>query len=87
MRACSGTLDSRLFFCRREKIVEDVFASDEDFKGFFSSLCVLKAHVPADQKDQFEEDLYQEHLRQNGRDKQGLPYHRGRMIEVVVKKD
>ncbi|GFY18780.1 hypothetical protein TNCV_2399991 [Trichonephila clavipes] len=71
--------------CEKERKI-DVFSSDEDIKNFFTSLCVLTPHVPMDRKEDFQNDLLEELLRHNGRDSNGLPYHDGKILELVVRK-
>ncbi|GFS76259.1 hypothetical protein NPIL_521441, partial [Nephila pilipes] len=53
---------------------------------FFSSICALTSHVPAEQKEEFMDDLFQELLKQICRNSDGLPQHWGNMLELVVKK-
>ncbi|GIY53663.1 methyltransf_25 domain-containing protein [Caerostris darwini] len=71
----------------KEKNITDVLPSDEDYINFFTSVCVLVPHVPMDRRDEFQEDLFQEILQLNGRDSNGLPFHAGKIIELVVKKN
>ncbi|GFY61920.1 hypothetical protein TNIN_306331 [Trichonephila inaurata madagascariensis] len=64
----------------------DVFSSDEDIKNFFTALCVLTPHVPLNRKEDFQNDLLEELLLHNGRDSNGMPYHDGKILELVVRK-
>ncbi|GBN24988.1 hypothetical protein AVEN_201810-1 [Araneus ventricosus] len=75
-----------IIYCK-ERRIKDILPSDEVYINFFTSVCVLMAHVPAVKKEEFREDLFQEILKQNGRDSNGLPFHRGTIIELVVKKN
>ncbi|GIY77139.1 methyltransf_25 domain-containing protein [Caerostris extrusa] len=86
----------------KEENITDVLPSDEDYittcvrrtpsvsvvpERLFTSVCVLVPHVPMDRRDEFQEDLFQEILQLNGRDSNGLPFHAGKIIELVVKKN
>ncbi|CAL1293358.1 unnamed protein product [Larinioides sclopetarius] len=76
----------QIIYSKRRRI-KDVLPSDEDYINFFTSVCALVAHVPADKKEEFRTDLFEEILKHNGRDINGLPFHRGTIIELVVKKN
>lgn len=69
-----------------ERKIKDVLPSDEDYINFFTSVCVLVNHVPVERKEEFRTDLFQEILKHNGRDGNGLPFHTGTIIELVVRK-
>ncbi|GFU28729.1 hypothetical protein NPIL_369251 [Nephila pilipes] len=79
------SLGFEVLHCKKEVKI-DVFPSDDDIKNFFTSICVLTPHVPLDRKEDFQNDLLKELLRQNGRNNNGLPYHVGKMVELVVRK-
>lgn len=72
--------------CKKDVKI-DVFSSDENIKNFFTSLCVLKPFVPLDRLEDFQNDLFEELLRHNGRNSDGLPYHDGKILELVVRKN
>ncbi|GBM27279.1 hypothetical protein AVEN_238611-1 [Araneus ventricosus] len=75
-----------IIHCKKKQIA-DVLPSDEDYINFFTSICVLMTHVPTDKKEEFRRDLFHEFLKHNGRDSNGLPFHRGTIIELVVRKN
>ncbi|GFT23685.1 juvenile hormone acid O-methyltransferase [Nephila pilipes] len=74
-----------ILYCK-EEIKMDAFTSDEEYRDFFPSICALTSHVPAEQMEEFKDDLIQELLKQNGRNSEGLPQHWGNMLELVVRK-
>ncbi|GIY36079.1 juvenile hormone acid O-methyltransferase [Caerostris extrusa] len=84
-----------IVYCK-EEVKIDVFSSDEEYKIgylnddldyeiFLINLCLDVLHsIPT--KEEFQKDLFQELLKQNGRNKDGLPFHTANMIEIIIRK-
>ncbi|GBO14389.1 Juvenile hormone acid O-methyltransferase [Araneus ventricosus] len=70
----------------KEEVKIDVFASTEDYKRFFSSICVLVSYIPDAQKEEFKNDFIQALLKKNGLQNIGLPFHTGNMLELIIRK-
>ncbi|GIY24093.1 hypothetical protein CDAR_578921 [Caerostris darwini] len=71
--------------CTEERKIE-TFSSDDEYRSFFASICVLTSHVPLHLKEEFKDDFFDEMLKENGRDENGLPLYGAKLIEIVVKK-
>ncbi|GBM45412.1 Juvenile hormone acid O-methyltransferase [Araneus ventricosus] len=69
-----------------DDVKTDPFPSDEEFRNFFASVCALTTHVPSHQREEFKDHLFQEILKQMGRDSSGRPVHRAKIIEGVARK-
>ncbi|GBO01942.1 hypothetical protein AVEN_216936-1 [Araneus ventricosus] len=81
-------LDELGFEVKYRKVEEktDVFTSDEEYQNFYTSISVLRDYVSEDRREEFE-NVCMEHLfKKNARDSSGLPLHRGKMIELIIKK-
>ncbi|GFQ65844.1 uncharacterized protein TNCT_425661 [Trichonephila clavata] len=74
-----------ILYCK-EEVKMDVISSDEKYRDFFSSVCAVIPHIPADKREKFKDCFIQELLRQNGRDSNGLPYLKANVIELVLRK-
>ncbi|XP_055953180.1 juvenile hormone acid O-methyltransferase-like [Argiope bruennichi] len=74
-----------ILYCKEEEKI-DACSSDETIKNFCSSLCVLEPYIPEEHKEDFKNDIVQELVKINGRTENGLPCHKGKMLEVIVKK-
>ncbi|GFR09680.1 juvenile hormone acid O-methyltransferase, partial [Trichonephila clavata] len=69
-----------IVYCK-EEVVSDVISSEEKFRSFFSSVCVLKQHVPKDRREELKNDFIEELSRQNGRHSNGLPLFTSNVLE------
>ncbi|GIX96064.1 juvenile hormone acid O-methyltransferase [Caerostris darwini] len=74
-----------ILYCK-EEVKYETFSSDEEYKNFFASISTVKSHIPVDKRGEFKNELFDEMLKLEGRDKNGLPLHRGRFLELVIKK-
>ncbi|GFQ65842.1 juvenile hormone acid O-methyltransferase [Trichonephila clavata] len=74
-----------IVYCR-EDVLTDVMPSEEKFRNFFSSTCVLTPHVPKDRKEELKNDFIEELSRQNGRHSNGLPLFTSNVLELVIRK-
>ncbi|GIY07449.1 juvenile hormone acid O-methyltransferase [Caerostris extrusa] len=75
-----------ILYCK-EEVKYETFSSDEEYKNFFASISTVKSHIPVDQREEFKNELFDEMLKLEGRHKNGLPRHRGRFLELVIKKN
>ncbi|GFR10480.1 juvenile hormone acid O-methyltransferase [Trichonephila clavata] len=74
-----------IVYCRNE-VTTDVMPSEERFRNFFSSMCVLIPHVPKDRREELKNDFIEELLRQNGRNSNGLPLYTSNVLELIIRK-
>ncbi|GFQ65846.1 jhamt [Trichonephila clavata] len=74
-----------ILYCKRE-VKNDVFDSEKQYRDFFTSICVPSSHIHVDRKEEFLKEFFETLDRHNGRNKNELPLHRGRIIELVIKK-
>ncbi|GFR09676.1 juvenile hormone acid O-methyltransferase, partial [Trichonephila clavata] len=61
-----------IVYCR-EEMISDVIPSEERFRNFYSSVCVLTPHVPNDRRKEIKNDFIEELIRQNGWHSNGFP--------------
>ncbi|GIY45317.1 juvenile hormone acid O-methyltransferase [Caerostris extrusa] len=67
--------------CTEERKL-DPFSSDDEYRNFFASICVFMSYVPDDLKEEFKDDLFEEMMKENGRNGDGLPLHWANTIEL-----
>ncbi|GIY15788.1 juvenile hormone acid O-methyltransferase [Caerostris darwini] len=65
-----------------EVSANDAFSSDEAYKNFFSSICVVLPHVPVNKKEEFKNELFEEMIKLGGRANDGLPIHKSTVIHL-----
>ncbi|GIY79301.1 methyltransf_25 domain-containing protein, partial [Caerostris darwini] len=67
--------------------IRDVAISDDHYKLFLSSLCVILESIPESKREEFKQDFFEELLKKNGRTgERKLPFHDGCMLDIIIKK-
>ncbi|GFU28727.1 hypothetical protein NPIL_369241 [Nephila pilipes] len=74
-----------ILYCK-EEMTDDVFISEKQYKDFFTSICVLKSHVPENMEEEFEEEFFEAMDKYNGRNANESPVHRGKILELLIRK-
>ncbi|GFY61919.1 juvenile hormone acid O-methyltransferase [Trichonephila inaurata madagascariensis] len=74
-----------ILHCKRE-MKNDVFISEEQYRDFFTSINVSTSHIPVDRKEEFLNEFFETLDRHSGRNKNELPVHRGRIMELIIRK-
>ncbi|GFY70521.1 hypothetical protein TNIN_188941 [Trichonephila inaurata madagascariensis] len=80
-----GEIGFEILHCKRE-VKNDVFVSEKQYRDFFTSICVSTSHIPVDRKKEFLNEFFETLDRHNGRNVNELPVHRGRIMELVIRK-
>ncbi|GIY87266.1 hypothetical protein CEXT_309431 [Caerostris extrusa] len=67
--------------------IRDVAISDDHYKLFLSSLCVILESIPESKREEFQQDFFEELLKKNGcTGERQLPFHEGCMLDSIIKK-
>lgn len=74
-----------ILYCKGD-MKNDVFISEKQYRNYFTSICVLMPRIPMDRMEEFKNEFFTTFDRHNGRNEKELPVHRGRIMEVVVRK-